>query len=199
MQARIHFARSVNDKKGFARLCELTVTFMMLSTGSKQQGINLVQLLAAILIIAILTLLITPTLTDLLGQYRLKSATEALYGDLLRARSEAIQRQTLATFVFQTGATWCYGITTASNCDCSTANNCNLGQRDGAEFSSTTLSVNGFPNLNFTFEGTRGVASTTGDFILSDNNGYSITIRVNKIGLPHICSTDVGGYSSSCL
>lgn len=162
------------------------------------RGVSLVQVLASMLIIAILALIAMPMMSDFLIQYRLKSAAEVLYGDILRARAEAIQRQSDTTLVFSSGSTWCYGITTASNCDCSVTASCNLGQTNNTEFSGVTLSSSGFSGSSVVFNSVRGVVNTTGSFILTGSDGKTITVQLNKLGLPSVCSTDLAEYPPSC-
>ena len=166
--------------------------------GRNEIGFSLVQLLATILIFAILILLGMPTLTDLIIQYRVKSATESLYSHLSYAQLEAIRQEIAVTVIFQTGSTWCYGITTATTCDCNTAGSCNLGQTNYSEFNQTSLSLSGFDNNKTTFDSVRGVPNVIGDITFTGSNADAITVHINKMGLPSTCSTNVGGYPTTC-
>ncbi len=162
---------------------------------NNRKGFTLLELLMSVAIMAILVVLSTPIFTTYIMQNRLKGAGESLYGDLFHARAEAIKQQKNITVVFQTGANWCYGVTTASNCNCSVANNCTLGQVSYLRHKNTTLSVIGL-GANTSFNGTRGVVSSTGTLSFTSNSGDSISLELNKMGFTKICSADLSGYTS---
>lgn len=165
----------------------------------KQHGFSLVEVLVVLVILAILAILITPAYTTYITQYRLTSAAEALYDDINRAHSYAItQPSTVAvTLVFQTGSAWCYGTTVSSTCDCTTTA-CELGRTTSAEYSGSdiSLAITGFSGNKTQFDSMRGIPTVTGSATFSASGGETITVSINKLGVPKICASGVGGYPS---
>lgn len=159
------------------------------------KGLTVLELLVTFLIIVLITVLAVPIFSYLYEYNRLKNVAERLYHDLIYAQSEAIKRQANVTVTFQSGNSWCYGITTASSCNCLVANNCGLGQVSYLSHSNTNLASTGIIG-NTTFSSSRGVVSTPGTITLSTSGGVSISVVVNKLGFPKICSNDLSEYKS---
>lgn len=169
-----------------------------MKTHGKQTGFTLTELLASLIIFAILAIIAVPLYIKYVGEYQIRSAAEALNGDLNQAHSIAIETQQNITVVFQSGANWCYGVTSAATCNCNTASSCNYGQANSVQFSGSSLSISGFPSNITVFEPTRGVPSLIGSMVFTGSNGDNVTVQLNKMGLPSLCSTTVGGYPASC-
>lgn len=163
------------------------------------KGLTLTEILVVLLIISILAILATPAYITYITQKRLISAAEGLYDNFLLARSNAITKQTNVYFSFQTGSNWCYGFNTGSSCTCSNTNACNLGQVNSTSYTNVTLSLpqnGGFIGSTSTFDYVRGIPSNTGKLLFTGASGENITVSLNLLGLPKICSSTVGGYSS---
>ncbi len=152
----------------------------------------MIELLVVLLIVAILAAAAVPIYQSYLDESRIKGASEGLYHSLILARTEAIKQQANITVVFQTGASWCYGATTASTCDCTIAAACNLGQSSYTEYRGVSLSLTGIVN-KVTFEGYRGEVTPSGTIGFSSSSN-TIDVSLNPLGRAGICSDNVGGY-----
>ncbi len=168
----------------------------------KQLGMSLIEILAVIILILIIGILLAPSYVSYVTDNRLISAAEALNEQVKLARLTAIERNQSVTLSFTTGSNWCFGISTGTSlCNCtppSTA--CNLSSASSTQFPDvSTLSIaSGFAAYKTTFSPARGSVDVVGKATLTNRVGKTINISVNKLGLPRLCSTDVGGYASSC-
>lgn len=160
----------------------------------RSQGITVMEVLVVLLVLGVLVVATIPTMTDYFLKARTISAAEALYHDFQKIRTEAIQQGLAATVIFQTGSAWCYGATTGTTCDCATAGSCTLGQTNHTAYKNTTLSLKNFASGALTFRASRGDVNQAGAAILTSTGGHSITVEVNKMGFPKICSSGLGGY-----
>jgi len=161
-----------------------------------QNGVTLIEVMIVLVMLGILALLLTPAMQTYFAQGRLESAAESLYGDIHLARSTAIKQSTAVNLVFQTGTTWCYGITTAANCNCNTGT-CNLNNVNSNDFPGTILSItSGFAGNTTQFDAVRAAASNTGSVTLTASTGESVIVSINGLGMPKVCSSTVRGYSA---
>ncbi len=160
----------------------------------KTGGVTLTETIIVLLIIAILATLAVPPFLSYLRDNRLKSASEQLHSNLNLARSEALKQNIAITVVFQTGASWCYGLTTAATCNCQAGGNCNLGQVDATLYPDTSLSLTTIA-ASTVFSAARGTPSSSGSITFTSGT-KSITIELNSLGFTKICSSTVSGYSS---
>lgn len=161
----------------------------------RDRGINLIELLVALSIVIILTVIAIPSFREMYIEYRLTTAAQKLYYVLQYARSEAIKNNTTVYAVFQTGSTWCYGANVNATCNCSVANNCGLGAESSSTLPDVSLSTTGMNGNNLHFEGTHGstyTASTVSFSFTGDTK--SITLKIGSLGNMQICSGTVSGY-----
>ena len=165
---------------------------------NKQHGITLMELMAVLSVAAILVALTIPLYSDYFSQNRLRSAGEELYQHMIKARAEAIKQQATITVVLQTGSNWCYGVTTATTCDCAPAsvNVCNLGYVNYSTNDSVDLNTIGVTGSSVNFEGVRGTVSAIADLTFTNDDGEVLTIKLNKMGYSRLCSSDLNGYSA---
>lgn len=88
----------------------------------KWQGFSLLELMVAIMVLAILLTVGIPSYVQFREDNTLSSAGRALYGDILLARSESTKRNNEDIKVlFFGGSNWCYRITDR---DAATCNSC---------------------------------------------------------------------------
>ena len=168
----------------------------------KQKGLMLIELIIGLIIIAILGIIITPSIEIYYQQYRLKGAAETLYDNINNARTTAIQKATTVTLTFTTGSSWCYGISSGViACACASApsaSNCNLGVVSSADYSGTTLATT--IGTSTTFNATRGAPNNTGTITFSTTSGgsQSVQLTLTGLGTSMMCSPSgtVGGYAA---
>lgn len=159
------------------------------------KGFTLMELLIAILIVSVLAIIALPSLLDLIQANRVKAASEKLYQDIFYARSEAVKQNKNVFLTFQTGTTWCYGISTDAACNCTLAASCNLRRVTSADFNGVSMNTSGIGGGSVWFEGARGIAEEAGTigFTIA---GKTVDVSLARMGRVEICSDDIGGYQS---
>lgn len=162
----------------------------------RQLGVSLLELLIAISIVIALTLISIPLFTSFIKNYRLTGTANDLFYHLQYAKTQAVKLNTNVYVSFSTGSTWCYGINSGSACNCTIANNCNLGMVSYASANQLSLSVSGFASNNIIFEPIHGAANSTGTvtFTLYGVSSPLITTTVSRYGSITVCSTGLSGY-----
>jgi prepilin-type N-terminal cleavage/methylation domain-containing protein len=89
-----------------------------------KEGFTLLELLVAVVVIAIIVAVGIPSFQTMIDRNRLRAVTEELFVDLNYARSESIkQNRIVAVYFNSTSTSWCYGIddNLVTACDCATA------------------------------------------------------------------------------
>ncbi len=144
----------------------------------KMKGFTIIELMIVVAIAAILASLATPSFSSFINNTSQNSALSQLQGDLNRARSEAIKRNTRVLVCNSTtgstcssatdwSAGWvvCFDADANNDCDVSTASNPNPQVIRGVLKNTLTLSVSATP-IRFNPVGT---ASGTFTFTLAGN------------------------------
>lgn len=159
----------------------------------KSQGLTLLEMLTAVAVLGITSVVAIPATQNTLEKRRLIDASEAVFAHMQLVRSEAIKNNSQAYLAFQgSGENWCLGLDDAPSCDCNNDGDCQL---NGAE---RRMSDVNFPGVSlaqsFTsgvtgFEPRRGLAYTTGTVTLSSNSG-EIRVNVSPLGSVTMCSPD---------
>ena len=160
-------------------------------------GVTIIELILVLTIVIILTLIAMPIFNTLIQNYRLTTASEALYNAFQFAKSEAVKANTTIYVTFQTGDNWCYGINAGSSCDCTIANNCGLGSTTASAAQQLSLSVSGLTNNAISFEPTHGSANAAGSVTYTIyGQSTLITTSISLLGNLQICSTGISGYTA---
>ncbi len=110
-------------------------------TPSEQHGFTLIELLVVIVIFAIGAALAMPDFATLLGNYRVRSGSEAILNGLNLARAEAVRRNTAVSFTLDAaGSGWAVAqVAPAANIQ-SRTNNESPGVATASSNASRTLS-----------------------------------------------------------
>lgn len=158
------------------------------------QGFSLLELMVAIMVLAILLTVGIPSYVQFREDNTLSSAGRALYGDILLARSESTKRNNEDIKVlFFGGSNWCYRIT---DLDAATCNSCTAtcdidgdGQtRGGAAASYPRVQIKniGYPSDALLIGSLRGTM-LDGSILLSLGS-KEIKVTTNKLGRVYLCT-----------
>jgi type IV fimbrial biogenesis protein FimT len=154
--------------------------------------------MVTVAIAGIILSLAVPAFGTLMQRNRLKQAAEAISGELDAVRLESSRRDADLTVSFTTGASWCYGVHTAS-CDCGSDGSCSLKRVTGESIATNvTLSSATFSGNTFTsFDRVRGTAAA-GNVTLTTPSNLDLRVVVSTRGRIRICSPsdNVPGYPS---
>ena len=170
------------------------------SQKARSRGFTLIELMVTVAVAAILVTIALPSFSGVMEKFRARRATETMAASMFLAKSEAIKRNTPVRVVFtssNSGATWCYGLTTANTCDCTTANSCKL---DDAESVVTSTQFKGISLANpatgsvFSFNPLRGTVNAGNVQFKSDKLGYQSRAVLSPFGRVTTCSAAGTGY-----
>ena len=165
------------------------------------------ELMCGITIMGALLVITVPSFLESVNRYRVRTATEKMFMDLLLAKSEAAKRNTSIRITYQisqNGKKWCYGLHPVSTCDCNTPSSCSLGVNDDSQYNSITLEPHlSSPGNQLTFSSIGWDAEAKyGHVRLISHNGMQTRIIVSKNTKLRMCSPNgegyVMGYSSNC-
>lgn len=178
---------------------------------SNARGITLIEFLAVLLIVGILTTYALPAFTSALHKHRAKDAAETLHAHLRIAKTEAIKRNQPINVSFKVspdGATWCYGLRQASTCDCAVAGSCHLDSVEKVvssnDFPDTKMQTSlSAPGNRLTFDHIRGIMNGTfGNIRFYTAENEEIRLIINRLARFRFCSpagdANIAGYSTSC-
>ena len=168
----------------------------------KSIGFSLIEIMASVAVIGIISSTAVPMFTDYIENSRLHSAAEGVYGNVQLTRSEAIKSNKNMHFSVTDGAAWCYGFDQVAGCNCTaSSNNCSVN----------TTSVKG---VTLSFDGATAVAngiyfspngavfkaadnsSINGKVIFEGSNSKSVSVLISRLGHISICSSTIPGYSA---
>ncbi|MFP4155095.1 MAG: GspH/FimT family pseudopilin [Halothiobacillaceae bacterium] len=174
-------------------------------------GFTLIELMITIVVLAILAVLAVGAI-DILEKRRLVQATEAVYGEIQLARSEAIkQSEPIHVVIDAAGGAWCLGVSERAGCDCNVseateANACVIS-RDGSDAPSLQrIPADAFDGIGVTtgdlamqFEpmrGSLGNNQAAQSITLTSPQGFSLQVTVSRLGQISVCSpgANIGAY-----
>jgi type IV fimbrial biogenesis protein FimT len=173
----------------------------------KNKGIGLTELMYGITIMGALLMITVPSYLEFVDRYRVRTATEKMFMDLLLAKSEAAKRNTSIRITYKispSGKKWCYGLHPVTVCDCNIPGSCSLGVNDDTQHDNIALEPHlSSPGNQLTFSSIGWDSEAKyGHVRLISRNGMQTRIIVSKNTKLRMCSPNgenyVIGYSSNC-
>lgn len=156
------------------------------------RGLTLIETAIALAILAIVATIALPGLGPLAERARLRSAAEALAGDLAEARFEAARLGRPLVVEATAGPPWCWGVATDPGCPCSgAAPSCRLKATGAADLAGIELSET--HGVTFSPDGN---ASGAGGALFSSRHGEQLRVSLTTMGRARICAParPVPGY-----
>lgn len=148
-----------------------------------RRGFTLIELMIVIVVLAIVTLVAGPSLTEVLAKNTVKGAANEAFADLHYARSESVQRNAAVNVAFSSSG---YTITTGVGTTLKSVS-----------FNGPTLAAGA--SASIVFSPTRATAASTGMPVEFAHAQTTATLRVtvNTLGRAEICSPSgtMTGYS----
>lgn len=179
-----------------------------------QKGFNLIELMFAILIMAITVNFATPAVQTFSEKNQLKQAAERVYHFYRYARSEAIKQNSKLYLMYNNGGNWSFGLSKTQNCvptdlltdpaPCKI--NAASGANDGSTVEIRKSVINGNPGsdyigvsmslvngsgtavtlLQLELDPVRG-SSTAGGIVLATANGWKLKNTISPLGEIETC------------
>jgi type IV fimbrial biogenesis protein FimT len=169
-----------------------------MQTHRRLPGFTLVEMMTTIAVAAILVAMAVPSFAGLAERNRLRNVAERLRSDVNLARTEALRRDRNVTLSFTRsgdGTTWCYGLTTAANCDCTVASGAGACELDpgvstrvlGSETRGVVSSAVPFGDGNLSFTAARSTL-LAGSARFQSPSGLEARVVVLNSGRVRLCS-----------
>ena len=168
----------------------------------RRAGFTLIELMITLAVLGVLAAIAAPSFSEVLERRKLNGAGEALFANLVFAKTEAIKRNTPVRVTFVgTGTTWCYGLAVNAACDCS--DNVPACTIDGItkivdqdDYSKVSVAVgSSFANSFTSFSPLRGAANN-GTLTFEISTGAEFSVSLSSFGRITLCSdTGAFGYS----
>ena len=185
----------------------------------RQAGFTLVELMVAVAVFIILTVIAVPGFVTYFDKSRVRGAADSVINQIAQARQVAVKYdRNVSLATTGSGATWCLGAAEAATplagnqaadavaCDCGTAvAACVVDGRqlvvDSGDYDGITLSS---PAAEIVFDGRMGMLRDTltadeRSFDLTSKSGrYVLTVTVSPLGQATVCSRsgNILGYPS---
>jgi prepilin-type N-terminal cleavage/methylation domain-containing protein len=151
------------------------------------RGFTLVEVVATLVVLAILLAAAVPSYTSHLARQKLRHVAELLEMDLRRARELSVTENRNIVVSFHSGPQWCWGLSRDLPCDCATgAPRCELGGVSGHEHKATLLQS----GKSVVFQAGMGRALDWTRIGISNDRNQQLHIDLNPLGRPAICGTD---------
>lgn len=162
-------------------------------------GFSLIELVVVLTVLGLLLALAVPAFSDMLHLTRLRGAEDHLKSHLRYAMTESAKRHRSISLTFKAsvdGATWCYGLSETTDCDCRVAGSCVY---DGIEQVVQHTDYNGIsiaPSVSggrFAVQHKRNTV-TAGSVTFTARSGKKLRTVVNGYGRIRTCSPAGSDY-----
>ena len=191
---------------------------------NKKQGLGftLTELMVVIAITGIIGAMAAPSFVNMIQRAQLATAAEAFNADYQYAKMQSVKQNKSVYLAFTgTGATWCYGISNTSGCDCTitdttNASACTLWEdadkdatEDADEKILRVISSSSFTNIllsefsyglfatELEFSPIKATVSTAGHVTFTNDAG-SLRVVTTILGRSRYCADNsaIGGYKA---
>jgi type IV fimbrial biogenesis protein FimT len=146
-------------------------------------GLTLLELVICLVMLSVLGLLALPDLRAQMDRQRLRSAAQALAGDITEARFLAAQRRQDVHVLGRSGSPWCWTVAVQAGCDCTPAAACSVHRVDASDHARVRLMADFDLRLNPGGQASNGVSTT-----LESARGERLRLDVSLQGRPRLCA-----------
>ena len=162
-------------------------------------GLTLIELMITLAVMTVLGAVAMPSLSALLSRQRLQAAAHHLQADLALAKQQSGQRGLPVWVHFQTGAAWCYLVTTGPPIDCHQA------QADPAQGVLRIASASNFPGIELLQASSLSVdlshpgrlpgLQSAGQALFASREGWQLRVQLGPQQRASVCSAGpaIGG------
>jgi type IV fimbrial biogenesis protein FimT len=158
----------------------------MRPAAARERGFNLLEVLTALAVLAVLTAMALPSVAHLVDRQRLHTAAETLAADLAEARFEAARRGQPLHLSFVTGAEWCWALASTPGCDCRGGPGCTLHAARGSQWPGIGLA----DSTDTVFDPTGTVHAATAVASFVSPRGERLRVVMSPLGRARVCAPD---------
>lgn len=148
----------------------------------RTRGLTMLELAIVLAVMVVLASLAVPTLGARLERQRVRSAAEALAGDLVEARYEATRRGGPLFVETRLGADWCWAVATAPGCECGAPASCQVQATHSADHRGVRLVGGLAVRLD-----AQGLPQESQAAALETSKGERLRVELTPLGRPRIC------------
>lgn len=149
-------------------------------------GLTLLELMVTLAIVGVLASLAVPSFGAQLARTHLKAAAERLAGDIADARFEAGRLGVPVHLHFETGAQWCYAVSTADPCACGATATCRIRQTLGSEHPGVVLER----ASDLHFAPADGTVTAVAQITLRSTRGDALRVELTRLGRAKVCAPE---------
>lgn len=172
-----------------------------------QQGFNLVEMVIATAVLAILAAIAVPSFAQMIQNSRIRTAAESIQNGLQVARAEAVKRNALVKFQLNADSSWLVCTVENANDDCANdpANEDYIQGRSTAEGSSADVTATVIPagNTTVVFNGLGLIPPGSDPFtqvdvdmdpsVMAPEDSRDLRILLGAGGSIRMCNPNLGG------
>lgn len=143
----------------------------LLMLSNTQSGVTIIELMVAVIVLAIVTAAAVPSFTQFVANTQIRSTSESIRNGLQLARAEAVKRNAQIRFSLGNDASWQFGCVTVVAVTCPAMIQSKAAREGGSN--KITINVIGANNITFT---SLGIATTA--------PGQLSAVNIDHSGIP---------------